>query len=240
MKIQYSDNKYILFFGIPGSGKGTIINQLVKKYSQIVHLAPGKMFRKAQKENSEFYKEHVKPWLNKGILIPSEITNAMMGKELLKYKNNSIVIFDGYPRTMEQMSYLENKIHSIRAKQSLAQIDLVINLIIDKIIAKKRITNRRICSFCGTTYKKGDDKTIKSCFVCKNKLNLILRNDDQPEVYEKRYQIHLDLIQPVIDKYREIFHEFFVDFQINEVESRSAELTRIETELAKKGIKLKL
>ena len=97
----------------------------------------------------------------------------MVAKRIKELPKEQVVIFDGYPRTLEQMKYIEDFL-AFKKKVNNSQIsmDLIFDIIIDKEIAKKRIVDRRICINCGTTFNLNIVKYLKICPVCKKELIL--------------------------------------------------------------------
>lgn len=95
----------IVLFGPPGSGKGTQAAKLVEKYN-LVHLSTGDIFRANIKGETELGKL-AKSYMDKGQLVPDEVTIGMLESEASKHQNVSGFIFDGFPRTMQQAEALD-------------------------------------------------------------------------------------------------------------------------------------
>ncbi len=96
----------IVLFGPPGAGKGTQSANIIEKY-QLVHLSTGDIFR----ANIKFATELgilAKSYIDKGQLVPDEITIKMLESEVNKYSNAKGFIFDGFPRTQTQAAALDN------------------------------------------------------------------------------------------------------------------------------------
>jgi adenylate kinase len=95
----------IVIFGPPGAGKGTQAEKLVEKY-QLVHLSTGDIFRANIKGGTELGKL-AKSYMDKGDLVPDEVTIRMLESEVGKYKDPKGFIFDGFPRTTAQAEALD-------------------------------------------------------------------------------------------------------------------------------------
>lgn len=95
----------IVLFGPPGAGKGTQSEKLVEKYN-LIHLSTGDIFRYNMKNNTELGKL-AKSYIDKGELVPDEVTINMLQAEVEKYPNAAGFIFDGFPRTTAQAKALD-------------------------------------------------------------------------------------------------------------------------------------
>jgi len=125
----------LIFFGTPGAGKGTQAELIAKEYG-LVHLSSGQILRK-EIENGDLGIE-IKQYLDKGALVPDNLVIAMMEKVAKKnWADKHGVIFDGYPRNLEQAKSLQE----FFAHNNL-ELDAVINLEISEEEAKKRILLR--------------------------------------------------------------------------------------------------
>src|SRR5680860_739206 len=143
----------LIFFGTPGAGKGTQAKLIAKKYN-LTHLSSGHILRR-EMESGELGAE-IKTHVDKGILVPNELVIAMMEKATkASWANNRGVIFDGYPRNLEQAESLQK----FFTANDLG-LAAVINLEISEEDAKKRILLR------GQTSGRSDDnpETISERF----------------------------------------------------------------------------
>lgn len=96
----------IVLFGPPGAGKGTQSERLKEKY-ELVHLSTGDIFRANIKGETELGKL-AKSYIDKGQLVPDEVTIGLLGSELDKHKGANGFIFDGFPRTTAQAEALDS------------------------------------------------------------------------------------------------------------------------------------
>lgn len=125
----------LIFFGTPGAGKGTQAELISQKYN-LTHLSSGQILR--QEMTSGELGAEIKSYVDKGVLVPNELVIAMMEKAAQKsWKNDAGVIFDGYPRNVEQAESLEKFF-----TDNGLELTAVINLEISEEEAKKRILLR--------------------------------------------------------------------------------------------------
>ena len=184
---------YIIMLGAPGTGKGTIGNELCKKYN-LVHLATGDIFRDEIKRQTELGKK-ANEYMSKGELVPDEITIAMVEGKLDKMEN---VLLDGFPRTIPQAEALDKYL-----KENNKKITAVINLKVPDEDIIKRTSSRVICSNkeCGASFNTifMPPKVEGICDVCGSPL--IKRKDDEPETIKERLNVYYKNTEPLIEYY---------------------------------------
>lgn len=125
----------IVLFGPPGAGKGTQSNSLVVKYN-LVHLSTGDIFRANIKEQTELGRL-AKSYMDKGQLVPDEVTIKMLESEVNKHNAAGGFIFDGFPRTTAQAKALDD---FLATKNE--QITLMLALKVPEEELKKRLLER--------------------------------------------------------------------------------------------------
>ena len=101
----------IVLFGPPGAGKGTQAEN-IKEHYQLIHLSTGDIFRKNISESTDLGKL-AKSFIDKGELVPDEVTIQMLESEVNKFNGSKGFIFDGFPRTTQQADALDTYLHSI-------------------------------------------------------------------------------------------------------------------------------
>ena len=182
----------ILIFGPNGSGKGTQ-GAVVQKKFNITHVESGVLFRENIKGGTELGKK-AKEYIDRGVLVPDEITIPMILDRLKKDDCKSGWLLDGFPRNPEQAAALEKAL----GEAGIA-LDYIIEISLDRDTARKRIMGRRLCekdnNHPNNIYidaikpeKKGDEFI---CRVCGGALSV--RADDQDEAaIDKRHVIYYD------------------------------------------------
>ena len=188
----------IVLLGGPGSGKGTVSN-LLEKTQNIAHIATGDMFREEIKNETELGKK-AQEYMNKGMLVPDEITINMLKGKINQYKNANGVVFDGFPRNRNQAEALEKMLEEMGQRVDVA---LYLDMPDEDIIY--RTVKRRICSNkdCGAIYnlefKKPKQEGI--CDICGSKL--IQRKDDNEETITNRLNVYHEQSKDLIKYYEE-------------------------------------
>lgn len=180
----------ILFFGPNGSGKGTQGSILKDKYN-ISHIESGAIFRENISNGTELGKK-AKEYIDKGDLVPDDITIPMILDRLKKDDCKTGWLLDGFPRNKNQAVRLDEEL-----KKADLALDIVIEILLDRQIAKNRIMGRRLCEndnnhpnniFIDAIKPDGD-----KCRVCGGGLKT--RNDDQDETaIDKRHNIYYDTV----------------------------------------------
>ncbi len=179
----------IILFGMPGSGKGTLAKQL-EKQGVGKHVSTGDVFRREIAKGTKIGKK-LKVVVCGGKLVSDEDTLELLAREI---SENSIL--DGYPRTLKQVSDLDELL-----KQRGESIKLVIYVYTDPEEIVQRIVNRLVCLQCGAIYnaKYRPPKTRDKCDECGGKL--IHRKDDNEEVIRVRIKEYEEKTKTVIEHY---------------------------------------
>lgn len=186
----------IVMLGAPGAGKGTQAKKIAAKYA-IPHISTGDIFRANIKEGTELGRK-AQEYISQGLLVPDEITTAMLLDRLQSADCKKGYILDGFPRTMPQAESLTAAL----AKTGEA-IDFALNVDVADASIVKRMGGRRACLKCGATYhiEFAPAKADGICDVCGSEL--VLREDDKPETVQKRLFVYHEQTQPLIEYYKE-------------------------------------
>ena len=185
----------ILIMGGPGAGKGTMSAKIVEKYN-VCHISTGDIFRSEIGNQTELGMM-AKSYMDKGLLVPDEVTNQMVKSYLenLEDKKNGFLL-DGYPRTIDQA-----KAFDALSEGSDLAIDTVIAMELDFSVLSGRITGRRLCRNCGEIYHMVT-KPPKQEGVCDNcGGELYQRKDDTEECLKVRLDEYSRQTEPVLDFY---------------------------------------
>lgn len=189
----------LLIMGLPGAGKGTQAEFIVKNYG-VNHISTGDMFRAAMKNETEMGKL-AKSYIDKGALVPDEVTNGIV-KERLAQDDIKVsgFLLDGYPRTFEQAEALDKMLVELDIK-----LDAVINIEVNPDILVERLSGRYICRTCGATYHKlfKPTKVEGTCDVCGGH-DLYQRADDVPETVKNRLEVNIKESAPILAHYTEL------------------------------------
>lgn len=177
----------VLIFGPNGSGKGTQGSLLKQKFN-LAHIESGAIFRDHIKNGTDLGKK-AKEYIDKGELVPDEITIPMV-LETLKEKGKDGWLLDGFPRNITQAEKLWEALQEAGMK-----LDLVVEIKLDREIAKKRIMGRRLCendpNHPNNIYIDAIKPNGDKCRVCGGALKT--RSDDQDEAaINKRHDIYYD------------------------------------------------
>lgn len=184
----------IILMGLPGAGKGTQAEKIKENYP-IPHISTGDMFRAAIKNETKLGKE-AKSYIDKGQLVPDSVTIGLVEERLSEEDAKSGFLLDGFPRTVEQAEALDK----ILAKTN-RKIEKVINIDVDPAILLPRLTGRRICKQCGTTYHLIFNPSKKEGICDKCQSELYQRSDDNEETVGNRLEVNIKQTKPLLDFY---------------------------------------
>ena len=185
----------IIMLGAPGAGKGSQASRIAKEY-QLPHISTGDIFRANLKEETELGKR-AKSFMDKGELVPDDITIAMLLDRLHKEDCKNGYILDGFPRTIPQAEALKEAL----AKKD-EKIDLALDVEASDELIIKRMAGRRTCPACGAIYHivTLPPKTEGICDRCG--ADLIQRKDDNEETVKNRLKIYHEVTEPLISYYK--------------------------------------
>ena len=185
----------LILLGAPGSGKGTQAKNIAEKVG-ITHVASGDLFRAAATRGDELGKQ-AKYYMEKGLLVPDEITIKMILERIDAPDCSKGVMLDGFPRTLEQAKALDQALG--KKKQKIDRV-FYIKVSTDELV--RRLSGRFICRKCQAPYHKVSSPPKKEgkCDKCGGEL--YQRADDIPETVRKRIEVYTKETSPLIDYYK--------------------------------------
>jgi adenylate kinase len=186
---------FIVFLGAPGAGKGTQAAVVADKLG-LAHIASGDLFRQAVDKGTELGKM-VKAYMDKGTLVPDEVTVQLISERLNEPDCKNGCVFDGFPRTIEQAEALD-KMMASRGQV----IDKAIYIEVPEKELLKRLTGRWICRKCQTPYHEVNSppKVRGKCDKCGGEL--YQRADDTEETIKERLKVYFAQTMPLLDYYK--------------------------------------
>ena len=182
----------LLIMGLPGAGKGTQAAKIVEKFG-VAHISTGDMFRAAMANKTEMG-VLAKSFIDKGELVPDEVTNGIV-KERLAQDDiaGKGFLLDGYPRTIEQAHALDETLNNLELK-----LDGVINIEVNPESLIERLSGRIINRKTGETIHKVFNPPVGDY----NEDDFYQREDDKPETVKRRLDVNIAQGAPIIEHYR--------------------------------------
>ena len=204
----------IILFGPPGAGKGTQAQSIVKKHNYF-QLSTGDLLRNEIKKKTDLGKE-IEGIISKGNFASDEIVNKLLKNTILNLKFRDRIIFDGYPRSIEQAKNLDLILNKFDQK-----VDLIISLVVPREIIEKRIIGRVTCDKCNLTLNEFFNKEEIDLHPC-GKEYFIKRKDDNLETIMSRYDIYTKTTEPVLNflSKNSNFHEIDGTLEIDEITAK--------------------
>ena len=181
--------------GAPGAGKGTQAKQIAAKYG-VPHISTGDIFRANLKEGTELGLK-AKVYMDQGQLVPDSLTLELIMDRFAKDDCKNGYVLDGFPRTIPQAEALTQAL-----KDNNDRLDYAIDVDVPDENIINRMSGRRACAKCGGTFhiKYNPTKVEGICDLCGGEL--YIRNDDKPEIVNKRLVAYHEQTQPLIDYYK--------------------------------------
>jgi adenylate kinase len=185
----------LILLGAPGSGKGTQAKNIAEKVG-ITHVASGDLFRAAATRGDDLGKQ-AKSYMEKGLLVPDEITIKMILERIDAPDCSKGVMLDGFPRTLEQAKALDQALG--KKKQKIDRV-FYIKVSTDELV--RRLGGRFICRKCQAPYHKVSSPPKKEGICDKCGGELYQRADDTTETVKKRIDVYTKETSPLIDYYK--------------------------------------
>ena len=191
----------VIIFGAPGSGKGTQSQNIVKKFN-LHQVSTGDLLRLEIKKKTQV-SDKIEKIISQGDLISDDIVNNLLKNVIANPNYRNRIIFDGYPRNINQAKSLEVMLNS--DNQS---INFILFLKISRETVEKRILGRIVCEKCNKIMNEYLNKGEIDNHEC-GRGYLKKRKDDNQETVVTRYEEYIKKTRPVLDFYssRSYFHE---------------------------------
>lgn len=186
----------LILMGLPGAGKGTQAEKINAVYG-IPHISTGDMFRLSIKEGTDLGKK-AKEYMDQGELVPDEVTIGIVRERLNKDDCKNGFLLDGFPRTTRQAEALQEILTDMND-----ELDKVVHVDVPEEQLVERLSGRRVCPTCGTTYHVLYNPPEKEGVCDKDGTELIQRDDDKPETVKNRLSVNMEQQKPLLDYYRE-------------------------------------
>jgi adenylate kinase len=185
-----------ILVGPPGAGKGTQAVNLAAHFS-VPHISTGDIFRANLKEGTALGLE-AKSFMDRGELVPDEVTNKMVRDRLGKDDLNNGFLLDGFPRNVKQAQVLEEIL-----SQMVSPLEAALELSVDSAEIINRLAGRRTCRNCQRAFHLMYERSKADgvCDSCGGEL--YQRDDDKEEVIARRLEVYNEQTAPIIDFYRE-------------------------------------
>lgn len=205
----------ILLVGPPGVGKGTQANLICNRYN-IRHISTGDILRKYIADDTDIGKKILNYGIECGRFVSDDLVNSIVSQ----LKSDKILgqsyLLDGYPRTVSQAEFYVNNILNENDKYLVIHLNTSNEYILD------RISNRLTCINCGNIYNLQNDlpKIYGKCDICGNRL--IIRSDDNINIFKNRLEIYDKMTSKVVDYFRnlDVLYEIDASYKINEIFSQ--------------------
>ncbi|MCP9037628.1 MULTISPECIES: adenylate kinase [Streptococcus] len=198
----------LLIMGLPGAGKGTQAAKIVEKF-HVAHISTGDMFRAAMANQTEMG-VLAKSYIDKGELVPDEVTNGIVKERLSQddIKKTGFLL-DGYPRTIEQAHALDETLAELGI-----ELEGVINIEVNPDCLLERLSGRIIHRKTGETFHKVFNPPVDY-----KEEDYYQREDDKPETVKRRLDVNIAQGEPIIAHYRAkgLVHDIEGNQDINDV-----------------------
>ncbi len=180
----------LILLGAPGAGKGTQA-EFISEKCNIPTISTGNIIRAALKNGTEMGKA-AKSYIDAGKLVPDEVVIGIIKERLAEEDCKNGYILDGFPRTIPQAEALD---------QMGDTVDTVLSIEVEDSEIVKRMSGRRVCEKCGTSYHTEFKKPEKEgiCNLCGG--NLVIRKDDEPATVLDRLNVYHEQTEPLMAYY---------------------------------------
>lgn len=187
----------VILLGPPGAGKGTQAARLSQKHG-VPSISTGDLFRARVKDANDPLGKQIKEIMDKGQLVPDEITVRMLAERIEKDDCKNGFVLDGFPRSVSQAEALEKML-----KEKGIRLDAVVQIGVDDEKLVERITGRFSCSSCHAGYhdKFKQPAQADTCDVCHKTGTFVRRSDDNEETVRGRLHTYHTQTAPLLPFY---------------------------------------
>ncbi len=186
---------YIVLLGPPGVGKGTQA-RILSERKKLAHISSGDLFRENLKNQTELGKL-AKSFMDKGELVPDDVTISMIKDRLSRPDCEAGAILDGFPRTPAQADALE-----VMLKDFKGSVDAVPYITAAENILVERASGRWTCRAQGHIYHEKFNPPLKAGVCDVDGSDVYQREDDKVETVTKRIRVYLEQTMPLVEYYR--------------------------------------
>jgi adenylate kinase len=186
---------YLVLLGAPGSGKGTQ-GIIIAERLNLVHVATGHLLREEVEKETELGRQ-AGSYMERGELVPNDLVIAMVLERLSRPDAvNQGAILDGFPRSLPQADALDEALH-----ERGARVDAALFLDVPEPILVRRLARRIGCAACGALYHEETHPPRIPGICNRCGWGLSHRLDDRPATVQRRFQIYMEMINPLLDYY---------------------------------------
>ncbi len=186
----------VILFGPPGAGKGTQADNIARVFN-LHKVSTGDLLRDEIKNKTDLGKK-IKSIVDKGLFVSDSVINNLIINPLSHKKFHNRLIFDGYPRNLNQAKNLD-----LLIKKHDQKISYVFSLNVDKELLIKRILGRQTCTNCGSIFNEYFRPSTNKNHTCGTKF-LVKRSEDNEKTILYRFQAYLDKTLPILDFYKKL------------------------------------
>ena len=185
----------LALLGPPASGKGTQAQRICGAFG-LAHLASGDILR-AEKAAGSPLGRKIRDFIDQGLLVPDDVMVELMKQRILGLDKGFVL--DGFPRTLPQAQALNRMLF-----EHDRPLMLVLNFVVDPQVLLRRFAGRRVCPVCQSVYHI-DSQPPRVEGICDQEgAKLIIREDDRPEVVQKRIATYQETIAPLVAYYTQL------------------------------------
>ena len=185
----------LALLGPPGSGKGTQAQRICEAFD-LVHLASGDILR-AEKASGTDLGRQIRDFIDNGLLVPDDLMIELMKQKILSLTKGFVL--DGFPRTLPQAQSLNRMLFELNRP-----LMLVMNFVVNPKMLARRFEGRRVCPVCLTVYHIDSMPPTVPGICDLEGAELIIREDDRPDVVQKRIATYQETMAPLIAYYAQL------------------------------------